>query len=60
MKLWFVVLALFAAGAARADAVDALREFVRDVKSGRASFTQQKAEWAAFTTAVEDILGAAA
>jgi outer membrane lipoprotein carrier protein len=40
MKLWFVVLALFAAGAARADAVDALREFVREVKSGRASFTQ--------------------
>ncbi len=29
-----------AAGAARADAVDSLREFVRDVKSGRASFTQ--------------------
>jgi outer membrane lipoprotein carrier protein len=28
------------AGAARADGVDALREFVRDVKSGRASFTQ--------------------
>jgi outer membrane lipoprotein carrier protein len=31
---------LLAAGAARADAVDTLREFVRDVKSGRASFTQ--------------------
>jgi len=28
------------AGAARADALDTLREFVRDVKSGRASFTQ--------------------
>jgi outer membrane lipoprotein carrier protein len=28
------------AGAAHADAVDALRGFVRDVKSGRASFTQ--------------------
>lgn len=32
-------LALFA-GSARADAVDTLREFVRDVKSGRADFTQ--------------------
>lgn len=29
-----------AAGAARADAVDTLRDFVRDVKSGRAEFTQ--------------------
>ena len=29
-----------AAGAARADGLDTLREFVRDVKSGRASFTQ--------------------
>jgi outer membrane lipoprotein carrier protein len=28
------------AGAARADAVDTLREFVRDVKSGQAAFTQ--------------------
>ncbi|WP_232315375.1 outer membrane lipoprotein chaperone LolA [Aquincola tertiaricarbonis] len=34
-----LVLAL-AASAARADAVDTLREFVRDVKSGRAAFTQ--------------------
>ena len=31
---------LLAAGAAHADAVDTLREFVRDVKSGRAEFTQ--------------------
>ena len=31
---------LLAAAAARADAVDTLREFVRDVKSGRATFTQ--------------------
>lgn len=29
-----------AAGASRADAVDALREFTRDVRSGRADFTQ--------------------
>jgi len=33
-------LLCLAAMAARADAVDTLREFVRDVKSGRASFTQ--------------------
>jgi outer membrane lipoprotein carrier protein len=32
--------ACLGAGAARADAVDALREFVRDAKSGRAVFTQ--------------------
>lgn len=31
---------LVAAFASRADAVDTLREFVRDVKSGRAAFTQ--------------------
>lgn len=31
---------LFAAGAAHADAVDALREFTREAKTGRASFTQ--------------------
>jgi outer membrane lipoprotein carrier protein len=31
---------LFAAAAAHADAVDALREFVRDVKTGQAAFTQ--------------------
>ena len=39
MRLLFAVL-LFVASAARADAVDTLREFVRDVKSGRAAFTQ--------------------
>ena len=33
-------LALAAAGAAHADAVETLRSFVRDVKSGRAQFTQ--------------------
>jgi outer membrane lipoprotein carrier protein len=36
LSLW----TLAAAGSARADAVDALRAFVRDVKSGRADFTQ--------------------
>ena len=37
----FVLAALLALnGVARADAVDTLREFVRDVKSGRAAFTQ--------------------
>lgn len=33
-------LCVLAVGAARADAVDQLRNFVRDVKSGRASFQQ--------------------
>lgn len=33
-------LLILVAGAAHADAVDALREFTRDVKNGRASFTQ--------------------
>ena len=33
-------LLLAAAGAARADAVDTLREFVRDVKTGQSAFTQ--------------------
>lgn len=33
-------LLLFAAVSARADAVDTLREFVRDVKTGQADFTQ--------------------
>lgn len=33
-------LALLAAGAARADAVDTLREFAREAKTGRATFTQ--------------------
>jgi outer membrane lipoprotein carrier protein len=36
----FLLALLLAAGAARADAVDALREFTRDAKTGRASFTQ--------------------
>jgi outer membrane lipoprotein carrier protein len=34
------LVSMVGAGAARADAVDTLREFVRDVKSGRAAFTQ--------------------
>ena len=38
---WVMAAAsLFVVTAARADAVDTLREFVRDVKSGRATFTQ--------------------
>ena len=40
MKRAAALLLLCAAFAARADAVDTLREFVRDVKSGRAAFTQ--------------------
>lgn len=41
MRLWLVCLALgLAASAAHADAVDSLRAFVRDVKSGQANFTQ--------------------
>ncbi|MBN8493661.1 MAG: outer membrane lipoprotein chaperone LolA [Burkholderiales bacterium] len=41
MKRWAVAFLLSGAAViARADAVDALREFVRDVKSGRADFTQ--------------------
>lgn len=42
MRRWMGMLALvlLAAGPARADAVDTLREFVRGVKSGRAAFTQ--------------------
>ena len=41
MKAFIVTLALAAAAlGARADAVDTLREFARDVKSGRAHFTQ--------------------
>ena len=44
-RSWFrgvclVVSLVAAASGARADAVDTLREFVRDVKSGRAAFTQ--------------------
>jgi len=41
MKTTAIAFALFAAcAAAHADAVDTLREFVRDVKSGQAAFTQ--------------------
>ena len=36
------------------------RKYYRLTQTGQASFTQQKTEWAAFTKAVEDILGAAA
>jgi outer membrane lipoprotein carrier protein len=39
-RLALLATLLLAAGAAQADAVDTLREFVRDVKSGRADFTQ--------------------
>jgi outer membrane lipoprotein carrier protein len=39
MKAPLLLLA-FMAGAAHADAVDALREFTRDAKTGRATFTQ--------------------
>lgn len=38
-SLWLLAAGL-AAGAAQADAVDTLREFVREVKSARAQFTQ--------------------
>jgi outer membrane lipoprotein carrier protein len=40
VKAWLLSALLAAAGAAHADAVDALREFARDVKTGRAAFTQ--------------------
>jgi outer membrane lipoprotein carrier protein len=40
MKAFLLATALAIAVPARADAVDALREFVRDAKSGRAAFTQ--------------------
>ena len=41
MKRWAIVFLLAGVAlAARADALDTLREFVRDVKSGRAEFTQ--------------------
>ena len=36
------------------------RKYYRLTEAGRASFTAQKAEWAAFSSAVENILGAAA
>ena len=39
-RLAGALLLTFASFAARADAVDTLRDFVRDVKSGRAAFTQ--------------------
>ena len=39
-RAWFVLALLVAATAAHADAVDALRDFVRDARSGRAAFTQ--------------------
>jgi outer membrane lipoprotein carrier protein len=39
-RTFAAVLLLGAAFAARADAVDTLREFVRDVKTGKAAFTQ--------------------
>ena len=40
MKYLLIALTLCAAGAAHADAVDALRDFAHDVKSGKANFTQ--------------------
>lgn len=40
MKKVLISLALCAAAVAHADAVDALRDFARDVKSGTANFTQ--------------------
>ena len=40
MKALLAAVLLVAATSVRADAVDALREFVRDAKSGRATFTQ--------------------
>ncbi len=40
MKKILIVLTLLSSGMAWADAVDALRDFARDVKSGRAAFTQ--------------------
>ena len=39
-RLLSAALLAFVAGAARADAVDALREFVREARTGRAAFTQ--------------------
>jgi outer membrane lipoprotein carrier protein len=40
MKTLLLTAALLVGAAAHADSVDTLREFVRDVKSGRANFTQ--------------------
>jgi outer membrane lipoprotein carrier protein len=39
-RLLLTLLLILAGGLARADAVEALREFVRDAKSGTSSFTQ--------------------
>ena len=39
-RLFLALSALLASAAVRADAVDRLREFVREVKAGRATFTQ--------------------
>ena len=40
MKKLLLSLTLLTASVAHADAVDALRDFARDVKSGKANFTQ--------------------
>jgi outer membrane lipoprotein carrier protein len=40
MRSALAITLLLAAGAAHADAVDTLRDFVRDVKTGKATFTQ--------------------
>lgn len=40
MRFWIAVGLLATAAAAQADAVDTLREFAREVRSGRAAFTQ--------------------
>jgi len=40
MKIALALVMLFGAAGARADAVDALREFARDAKTGRATFMQ--------------------
>ncbi len=40
LSVLLAALAFFVSGSARADAVDTLREFVSQVKSGRADFTQ--------------------
>ncbi len=40
MKKYLIALTLLIADVAHADAVDALREFASDVKSGKANFTQ--------------------
>ncbi|HSM22043.1 MAG TPA: outer membrane lipoprotein chaperone LolA, partial [Rubrivivax sp.] len=40
LRHWIALVLAAAASVAHADAVDTLREFVRDVKSGQAGFTQ--------------------